>query len=193
MKTFLTLFVLLFSSSVFADDISDFKIEGMSVGDSLLDYFSEIEIYKNKRYYFEGKRKFYVVSSGDLNLKTYDSVDIYLKTDDKQYLVHQVVGFIFFKRNFDKCKIQQKEIVNSIKILLKNSEIIESGDISHPYDPSGVTWRNYVSFIVNSDNITVECLNWSNAIEKKNPGWTDDLNVRVVNREVNYWMNNGYL
>ena len=37
MKTFLTLFVLLFSSSVVADDISNFQIEGMSIGDSALD------------------------------------------------------------------------------------------------------------------------------------------------------------
>ena len=41
MKILLTLFVLLFSSSVFADDISDFQIEGMSIGDSALDFFNE--------------------------------------------------------------------------------------------------------------------------------------------------------
>ena len=44
MKILLTLFVMFFSSSVFADDISDFEIEGMSIGDSLLDYMSEEEI-----------------------------------------------------------------------------------------------------------------------------------------------------
>ena len=41
MKTFLTFFILLFSSSVIAEDISDFQIEGMSIGDSLLDYMTE--------------------------------------------------------------------------------------------------------------------------------------------------------
>ena len=41
MKTLLTLFVLLFSSSVFADYISDFEIEVMSIGDCLLVYMSE--------------------------------------------------------------------------------------------------------------------------------------------------------
>ena len=46
MKTLLTLFVLLFSSSVLADDISDFEIEGISIGDSLLDYMTEDEILK---------------------------------------------------------------------------------------------------------------------------------------------------
>jgi len=34
----------LYSSSVFAEDISDFQIEGISIGDSLLDYITEDEI-----------------------------------------------------------------------------------------------------------------------------------------------------
>ena len=53
MKTLLTLFVLLFSSSVLAEDISDFEIEGISVGDSLLDYFSERQIINNKQHYYK--------------------------------------------------------------------------------------------------------------------------------------------
>ena len=49
MKILLTLFVLLFSSSVVAEDISDFEIEGMSIGDSSLDYFSNQEIENKKK------------------------------------------------------------------------------------------------------------------------------------------------
>ena len=44
MKTPLTIFVLFFSSSLIADDISDFEIEGMSVGDSLLEIVSKDHI-----------------------------------------------------------------------------------------------------------------------------------------------------
>ena len=51
MKILLTLFVLLFSSSMFAEDISDFQIEGMSIGDTLLDYFNEEEINSFERNY----------------------------------------------------------------------------------------------------------------------------------------------
>ena len=41
MKVFLTVLVLIFGfhSWTYGDDIRDFEIEGMSVGDSLLDYF----------------------------------------------------------------------------------------------------------------------------------------------------------
>ena len=57
MKTLLTIFVLLFSSSVVAEDISDYQIEGISIGDSLLDYFSEDEIIKNIKIDSEKIRK----------------------------------------------------------------------------------------------------------------------------------------
>ena len=44
MKILITFLVLLFSSSVLADDISDFEIEGISIGDSLLEYYSKTQI-----------------------------------------------------------------------------------------------------------------------------------------------------
>ena len=39
-----------------ADDIRDFQIEGMSIGDSALDYFSEEKILNNRAHYFKDKK-----------------------------------------------------------------------------------------------------------------------------------------
>ena len=49
MRVFIAVLVFIFSfqSWTKADDISNFQIEGMSLGDSLLDYMSEDEIKKN--------------------------------------------------------------------------------------------------------------------------------------------------
>ena len=52
---------LCFITSSQADDIRDFQIEGMSVGDSLLNYFSEDEINSNlnyESYSWKAKKKF---------------------------------------------------------------------------------------------------------------------------------------
>ena len=51
MRVFIAVLVLIFSfqSWVRADDIRDLEIEGMSIGDSLLDHFSEEEIKNNKQ------------------------------------------------------------------------------------------------------------------------------------------------
>ena len=57
-KVFLSVLILTFSlqSWVKADDIKDFEIEGMSIGDSALDFFSESEIKSNKLNYYKKKR-----------------------------------------------------------------------------------------------------------------------------------------
>ena len=49
MRVFIVALFIIFSlqSWTKADDIRDFQIEGMSIGDSLLDYFSESEIERN--------------------------------------------------------------------------------------------------------------------------------------------------
>ena len=51
MNKILLILILTFSFQSFikADDISDFQIEGISIGDSALNYFSEEEIKKNIR------------------------------------------------------------------------------------------------------------------------------------------------
>ena len=59
MRVFIAVLVLIFSlqSWTKADDISDFEIEGMSIGDSLLKYVSVDEIKKNMKLY-SGSKKF---------------------------------------------------------------------------------------------------------------------------------------
>ena len=46
MNNLIILFFLLFSSSLDADDISDFEINGVSVGENLLNYYTEDKIIK---------------------------------------------------------------------------------------------------------------------------------------------------
>jgi hypothetical protein len=58
MKRLLLILILTFSFQTLAkaDDIKDFEIEGMSIGDSALDYFSKDQIIKNSRNYYKNKK-----------------------------------------------------------------------------------------------------------------------------------------
>ena len=58
MNRLLLILILTFSlqSLTKADDIRDFQIEGMSIGDSALDYFSKDQITKNSRNYYKNKK-----------------------------------------------------------------------------------------------------------------------------------------
>ena len=51
-KIFLSVLILIFSyqSWTKADDISDFEIEGMSIGDSALEYFNKEELINLKNF-----------------------------------------------------------------------------------------------------------------------------------------------
>ena len=65
MRIFIAVLVLIFSlqSWTKADDISDFEIEGMSVDDSLLYYFSKEKILKYKQKNQYPKSDKYIIST----------------------------------------------------------------------------------------------------------------------------------
>jgi len=69
LSTYLFLVLFSFSTPSFGDDISKFQIEGMSIGDSLLDYFTEEAIKKNtsKEVSEARTKKFYDVNLFELS------------------------------------------------------------------------------------------------------------------------------
>ena len=73
LRVFISIIILIFSfqSLTKADDIRDFEIEGMSIGDSLLDFMTINEINSSKLNYVSGNKKYYAVGYYK-NLNTYD-------------------------------------------------------------------------------------------------------------------------
>ena len=63
---------LLFSGNAYADDIKDFQIEGMSLGDSSLDHFSENEIKKFTQKFRYNNNDFVPVSP-KMKLETFET------------------------------------------------------------------------------------------------------------------------
>ena len=91
MRVFVIVLVLIFSlqSWTKADDSRDFEIEGMSIGDSLLDYFSVSEI-KNFYNYdnLPSNMKFRIAEFYQENynkMEQYDAMQVYYKPEDKNF------------------------------------------------------------------------------------------------------------
>ena len=88
-----------------ADDIRDFQIEGMSIGDSLLDHFSDVEIkkniietnYKDKTY---NTVQFNFLSS----FETYDALHIFIKRNDTKFIIYSISAMLDFSNNIKGCK-----------------------------------------------------------------------------------------
>ena len=86
MKKFLTIliFILTLQTLSLADDIRDFQIEGMSIGDSALDYFSEEEINSGLRLDYE-ESDFYKIEIRNNKFEIYEIVGFYFKENNKRY------------------------------------------------------------------------------------------------------------
>ena len=193
MRVFIALIFLTFGlhSSVNADDISEFQIEGMSIGDSLLDYMSETEINSNKRNYVDGKRYYVVAYFKSLNL--YDNVDIYLKRKDKNYTIRTVTGQLRVKGQ--KCLSKKKEIEDSITKMFPNKKLVSYENAKHTFDKSGKSLQSQSAILLKNhndkDHIRIECTFWSDEIKNKY-NFEDHLNVAAMTTEILNWFIDGY-
>ena len=148
MKFFLLaiIFFLNLQSLTKANDISDFEIEGFSIGDSLLDYFSKSNLEKELRSEFSFKYKdnrFVGVGVGQTDefplfkkLDQFDEVTITIKPNDKKYLVHGISGEMLCYNNIDKCRSVKDQIINDLKDNFTGIEV-DSWELDHPDDKTG--------------------------------------------------------
>ena len=113
MRVFIAVLVLIFSfqSWTKADDIRKFEIEGMSVGDSALNFFSEADIKKNSKNYYKDKKFTPVQKDHYPFFKIYDAVDFNYKTGDKKYIFHNLNGILFYDNNIQDCFDFQRNIL----------------------------------------------------------------------------------
>ena len=86
MKMFLLIIILTlgFNSSINADDIRDFQIEGMNVGDSVLDFFLETEIKTIEPTYYPASKKFYDLPIKSSKFIEFDQITFGVKKDDSK-------------------------------------------------------------------------------------------------------------
>ena len=191
-KQLVLLFSIFFlsSPSVFAEGISDFEIEGMSIGDSLLDIYTEEKIIDSKRNYFETERQYYVIAISDY-LETYDVVEIYLETNDKNYEI-KTIGGKFLIKNQKQCLDMKDDLTLDTKKLLKNKQHSDSV-IPHIFDKSGKSKQHISHFNINGylTHVRVECVFWSEQI-KNDYNYEDTLNVVAMDKEIAEWINDGY-
>ena len=189
MKILLTFFVLFFSSSVLADDISDFQIEGISIGDSLLDQLSkeeilnEIETNKSSYYYLNNDfGEVYLFN----NFKNYDYLSFFVKTDDEKFLIYSIRGGITFIEDMKGCISKLNNIVEEISSMFQNAEKTQD-TIKHGIDPTGRSIIEDVTFYFDSgDLISVQCTNFEVSLRIKN-NWGEGLSVSVRTLQIYEW------
>ena len=188
----LYLFLLLFTLQTpsLADDISDFQIDGMSIGDSLLDYMSEenikTEIKKTRYIYTYLNEDFGEVYLHE-ELQTYDYMSFFVKPNDEKFLIYEVRGIISYIEDLNGCHKKQNEIVEEISKIFKDAKKSEKSYKSR-HDPSGKSTKEKVIFTFNSgDKIQIVCSNWEENLRIKN-NWGEGISVIISTNEVLNWL-----
>jgi len=187
--------VFSFQSFSKANDIREFQIEDMSIGDSLLKFMSLNEINNNtfENYFKNGKkRKYYATGFSDTD--KYDQLEIYIKTGDNNFKIKAITGFKQIN-NLQKCLSLKKEIVDEIQNLFIDIEPVTYNDVPHTFDKSGKSKQYQTAFLLKDhrakDHIRIECTKWSKKM-KKEKEFRDTLGISVFSTETLEWVDKGY-
>jgi len=180
-KVILFLIFISLQSWVKADDVRDFQIEGMSVGDSLLDFYPKNKLKKD---YFYNSKKWASISLADKNFITYEGFQAHVKSEDQNYIIGHIEGMIIYDKNIEDCYSKQKEIILELDVLFKSSKKTEQNK-THSADYNSSTRGTY--YRLNSgDLISVTCYDWSD--NNKN-NFVDKLGVSIITKEFMEWIN----
>ena len=188
MRIFIAVLVLIFNlqSWIKADDISEFEIEGISIGDSLLDHFSKEKIEDSivtgtYDHIKKNPGKFY---QAEISLKDsiFEDLIVGLKKNDKKYKIYMLKGALIFEDDIEACYEKQKEINSQVEGLFSNlqkDEFVKSFD----HDPDSKV-KSVTYWFEDGSYADVDCYDWS-----VKSGYIDHLRTGVSSKEFNNWLN----
>lgn len=184
----LTILFLIFSFQNIVkanDSVKDFQIEGMSIGDSALDYFTKSDIIKNSKDFYKNK-KFTLVQNDFYDFfKLYDAVDFHFKTGDKNYIFHGLSGVQAYTNNIKDCYPKIDEISLSIDSNFSYVKKYDKETFKHAGDNTGKSIITDITYKLHDGYIVILCYDYS-----KEHGGQDHLSVSIDSINLNRWLAN---
>ena len=186
-------FILTLQNFSQANDVKDFQIEGISIGDSLLDFFNQDTIQSSRKYQYKDD-KFYSLDIFSDKIKEFDALQFHLKKNDKNYKIYGFSGAVLFGEagkyypvSEKKCKIKKKEIENSIKSLFSNAKTSSTSLDAVKGDPQAAI-RHDTYFFLNNGDVWLQCYTFSKK-NKEASNVFDNLRVTILSIEFKKWIN----
>ena len=126
---------LLLNTSAHSDNIKDFKIENISIGNSALDFFNETELENGELDWHNYSYKEY--STSLLSGKgIYDWFKISYKSDDDNFIIEGIVGIVVKKKYEDiQCNNELDAAALNILELYKNIKQRKKKSYKVAYNP----------------------------------------------------------
>jgi hypothetical protein len=190
MKRLLLILILSlsFHSWTKADDVRDFEIEGISVGDSLLDHF-EIKTIKSSRKYKYKNDKFYSIDIWSDKFNQYSAIQFHLKKKDKKFIIQGLSGTLIFgelgiynSKSTNECKNKKKIIMKSISELFPSADVQTFDDIRSDDGYGQKALRSETYFTLDYGQAWIQCITWGK-ITKKKENLYDNLRLTLLTPE----------
>ena len=189
--------IIVFSFQLFtkAEDIRDFEIEGMSVGDSLYDHFSKKKINESKVDWYDDLEKYRYISYAfdSKNFQTYDFVDLWVKYGDKNLKIDTMAGVLYFGnnktiKNINDCYKKQKTISNELLSIFKDAK--KDGPLKRIFYEADSTGKSsYTDIYLDLDEIyqvVIACYDWSDEFLGVKE---DHLYIAIRSKDLSNWLN----
>jgi len=201
MKKVLLLLSLFFvnSPAVFADEFTyeeeslrNFEVLGMSIGDSLLDFMPEVDIFYeiekhkklNKYSHLKEPHKFLEITVPKQEDYLYDVANVFIKnTVPRDYTIYGLRGFRYYIEDFDACVKRRKQIAEILTDFFPDAETGSGVD----EDNEGITDTFSIGYIAKNRIIDVFCSDLEETYRLKN-NLTEGLTFVVRNKEFSDWV-----
>ena len=170
-----------------ADEIREFEVEGLSLGNSLLGFYSKSYIDNLPKTTYPASDKFYQIEI-DSKSDDYDNITIILKKNDSKYKIYNIGPGKFFDNDLKACNklMDQKRI--EIKSMLNDFKENTYEHIYNIDDKKSVAYITDFNFSDGS-SIRVFCVDWSEVTEKKR-NFGDNFTLDLSLNEYLDWINN---
>ena len=194
MKRFIIIIILTFSfqSSTKADDISEFQIDGYSLNESLLDYYSKEDLKSNwkrekNNYGFKTKTSFkfaFEIKDPGLYEK---KIIIYTLRKDKKYKIQSITAFAYYPNNIDKCYDVQLTLSREFGTVFPNTKK-EIFEYDNKHDPHGQSTEKDIIYVFDDGSEAgVACLDWGEKYIKQNSS-EDHMQVFLDTKNYATWL-----
>ncbi len=200
MRIFLLILILILNiqSWTKADDITDFEIEGMSIGDSLLDYYTEDVILNATTTKYPASSKYFDIHINvQSTSENYDQISAMVKSNDKTFKIQSLSGdkyfFINQGKNIDEehlsCLKQKKKITDDFLKILTNAS---TNEYVHTYSSidDGKSISDIIDFkFKDGSSIRIYCNKFTIATIKKR-NFFNGLSVAITPSIITNWIDN---
>ena len=190
MRIILTVFIIIFvfQSSIKAENIRDFQIEGISIGDSASDYFSKKQL-DNKSYTFGSNDKYLTSYFYKSEFSNYEAVEVSYLKNDNNYVIKGISGGNTVN-SLKECKEKYNKIKKDLNNYFEDADSLDD-DGSHPADKTGKSKFFRTSYSINPKlnyfEIETSCLFYQGEVAKK---FSSNVGVTIKDEDFNYWLNN---